>query len=198
MHFEIFVTVQISGEGAAVANVGIPATLFVTLKDSSGNTILPDGYSQEVGPSASLQLLEPDADSQPLLVNLVFSEDDQALIGQYTPESAGVYELQLTLGEDTAAGLIPPILRSKSWMTGCACRNILCLLCSIIWQGRQLNINLNENDIYSRLPVLFQGFLLYWLDLVLFRRQHRCSQGLTLVYMTGTSLCQSCREIAMA
>lgn len=88
-----------------MANIGVPATLFVTLRDPSGNVVTPDNSSQEAAATASLQLLDPEADSQALSVSLTYSADDQALIGQYTAALPGVYYLQLTSGEDSAAGI---------------------------------------------------------------------------------------------
>lgn len=99
-----FRLLQVSGKGALVANVGVPATLFVTLRDSSGNIVTMGDPSQEAAASASLQLLDPEADSPLLIVSLSYSEDDQALIGQYLPANLGVYDLQLTIGDDSAAG----------------------------------------------------------------------------------------------
>ena len=79
------------------------------LRDPSGNSVTPDDSLQETAASVSLQLLDPEADSPALSVSLSYSEYDQALIGQYVPENPGVYYLQLTIGEDSAAGSLSAI-----------------------------------------------------------------------------------------
>lgn len=97
---------QISGDGALEASSTVPATLFVVLKDQSGNTIPPDDAAYGANTEAMMQLLDPEAESVVLPVSLAFSPDDQALVGEYTPSVIGTYLLQLSIGQTNASGRV--------------------------------------------------------------------------------------------
>ena len=95
---------QVSGEGAATAYAGVAATIFLTLKDQSSNSLQPAAYTSGLPVGAMLQLMDPESPGLLISLSFSYSPDDQALIGGYLPEAVGAYLLQLSVGEEIASG----------------------------------------------------------------------------------------------